>query len=100
MLAAMNGFHVQKHIQFGVTNLCSNEQLAEEIAVSLHFLKLLFCLRVCRSEVTMFFLVALWIEIFVSISTTLTYFEYCSFLEPTNVCLNIKSMFLMGLVQA
>ena len=29
-------------IQFGVTNLCSNEQLAEEIADTLHWLKLAF----------------------------------------------------------
>ena len=35
MLAATDGFHVQKLIQSGVTNLCSNEQLAEEIASSL-----------------------------------------------------------------
>ena len=35
-----------------LTNLCSNEQLAAEIAVSLHLLTLLFCLRVCLSEVT------------------------------------------------
>ena len=35
-----------------LTNLCTNKQLADDIAVSLHLLKLLLCLRVCRSEVT------------------------------------------------
>ena len=42
MLAATDGIHVQKLSQSGVTNLCNNEQLAEEIAVSLYLLKLLF----------------------------------------------------------
>ena len=52
-LAATDGFHVQKDLSnLVLTNLCTNEQLAEEIAVSLHLLKLLFCFRVCRSEVT------------------------------------------------
>ena len=52
--AATGGFHVKKTHPVWCMNLCSNEQLAEEIAVSLHLLKLLFCFRVCRSEVTTF----------------------------------------------
>ena len=39
-------------IQFSVTNMCSNELLAEEIAIALQLLKLLFCFRVCHSEMT------------------------------------------------
>ena len=49
MLAATTGGFLT---QSGVTKLCSNEQLAEEIAVTLHMLKLRFCFRVCRCEVT------------------------------------------------
>ena len=45
-------FMCRKLIQSGVTNMCCNEQLAEDIVVTLHLLKLLFCFRVCRSEVT------------------------------------------------
>ena len=45
-------FMYRKLIQSGVTNMCCNEELAEEIAVTLHLFKLLFCFRVCRSEVT------------------------------------------------
>ena len=45
-------FMFKKTHHSGVMNLCSNEQLAEENAVSLHLLKLLFCFRVCCSEVT------------------------------------------------
>ena len=84
MLASTYGFHVQTLIQFGVTNM-SNAQLAEEIAATLQLLKLLFGFRVCRSEVTTldkgscFFLMALSVDIFFSISTLLPHFEYCSF---------------------
>ena len=45
-------FMCKNLIQSGVTNLCSNEQLAGEITVTHHLLKLLFCFRVCRTEVT------------------------------------------------
>ena len=42
-----------KHvIQSGVTNLCTTEQPAEQVAVSLYMMKLLFCLRVCPTEVS------------------------------------------------
>ena len=42
-------FMFRSYIQSGVTNLCNNEQLAEEVAVIFHLLKLLSCFRVCRS---------------------------------------------------
>ena len=45
-------FMWQKFIQSGVKYLCSNEQLADQIVITLYVLNLLFCFRVCCSEVT------------------------------------------------